>query len=176
MIGRLCFVLAVLASPFKSKLRLVDRVRNADGGRDLVKPLSLTTRLSFQINCQHEIAADQSPRQRGSNENTNGLLRQSFPSGTDLSVYSQTQLNKVARQLRWSKPGLRRALQAGNDELFRGSVRPGTRGVKRLRSIKHQDLLRCRWRTRTPDVCNPVSLSAHEWTGAGSAGCRKRPS
>jgi hypothetical protein len=123
MIGRLCFVLAVLASPFKSKLRLVDRVRNADGGRDLVKPLSLTTRLSFQIDCQHEIAADQSPRQRGSNENTNGLLRQYFPSGTDLSVYSQTQLNKVARQLRWSKPGLRRALQAGNDELFRGSVR-----------------------------------------------------
>ena len=66
---------------------------------DRGKELSDHRRFSLETDIDVYFCDPRSPWQRGSNENTNGLLRQYFPKGTDLSVYSQADLNRVARQL-----------------------------------------------------------------------------
>ena len=53
--------------------------------------------LSKRLNMDVWFADPYAPWQRGSNENTNGLLRQCLPKGTDLSTVSQTRLNDIAR-------------------------------------------------------------------------------
>jgi IS30 family transposase len=56
-------------------------------------------RLTMATNVDVYFCDSQSPWQRGSNENTNRLLRQYLPRGTNLSVHSQAKLSAIARQL-----------------------------------------------------------------------------
>jgi IS30 family transposase len=66
---------------------------------DRGKELADHQRFTLETNVDVYFCDPSSPWQRGSNENTNRLLRQYFPKGTDLSVHSQARLNAVARQM-----------------------------------------------------------------------------
>ena len=66
---------------------------------DRGKELADHKRFSLDTNIKVYFCDPRSPWQRGSNENTNGLLRQYFPKGMDLSNVDQNRLDAVARQL-----------------------------------------------------------------------------
>jgi len=66
-----------------------------DRGLEMAQHKSFTVATNVKV----YFCDPQSPWQRGSNENTNGLLRQYFPKRTDLSGYSQAELDQVALRL-----------------------------------------------------------------------------
>ncbi|TAL40952.1 MAG: IS30 family transposase [Salinibacterium sp.] len=66
---------------------------------DRGKEMADHKRFTLATDIQVYFCDPQNPWQRGTNENTNGLLRQYFPKGTEISSYSQAQLNAVARKL-----------------------------------------------------------------------------
>lgn len=84
---------------FTKKLRhvpaMLRKTLTYDRGKEMAEHEQLAQRLSLQI----FFADPHAPWQRGTNENTNGLLRQYLPKGTDLSAYTQRELNAIAHRL-----------------------------------------------------------------------------
>jgi IS30 family transposase len=88
-------VVAALSKHVRKLPATLRRSLTWDRGLEMAKHKSFTVDTNVKV----YFCDPQSPWQRGTNENTNGLLRQYFPKKTDLSVYSQADLNKVALRL-----------------------------------------------------------------------------
>jgi transposase, IS30 family len=88
-------VVAALSKHVRKLPASLRRSLTWDRGHEMAKHKSFTVATNVKV----FFCDPQSPRQRGTNENTNGLLRQYLPKKTDLSGYSQADLNKIALRL-----------------------------------------------------------------------------
>jgi IS30 family transposase len=88
-------VVAALAKHIGKLPQELRRSLTWDRGKEMAAHKSFTVATNVRV----YFCDPRSPWQRGTNENTNGLLRQYFPKGTDLSPFSQADLNKIALRL-----------------------------------------------------------------------------
>jgi IS30 family transposase len=88
-------VVAALSKHVRKLPATLRRSLTWDRGLEMAKHKEFTVATDVQV----YFCDPQSPWQRGTNENTNLLLRQYFPRGTDLSVHSQAHLNQIALRL-----------------------------------------------------------------------------
>lgn len=88
-------VVGALAKHVRSLPAELRRSLTWDRGKEMADHKAFTIATDVKV----YFCDPRSPWQRGSNENTNGLLRQYFPKGKDLSIYSQAYLNEIAQRL-----------------------------------------------------------------------------
>jgi len=105
-------VVGALSRHVRKLPRELRRSLTWDRGKEMADHKNFTVATNVQV----YFCDPRSPWQRGSNENTNGLLRQYFPRGTDLSVYSQAYLNRIALRLN-QRPRKTLAFQTPADKL-----------------------------------------------------------
>jgi len=88
-------VCAAIAAKITELPRQLARSLTWDQGREMTGHANFSIKTGLPV----YFCDPHSPWQRGSNENTNGLLRQYFPKGTDLATHDQSELDRVAAQL-----------------------------------------------------------------------------
>lgn len=89
----------LVAEAMIAKIRTLPAAMMKSVTWDQGREMAAHERITFETDVQIYFCDPHSPWQRGTNENTNGLLRQYFAKGTDLSVYTEEYLDFVAAQL-----------------------------------------------------------------------------
>lgn len=116
---------ATLAAAISAKIPEIPEILRRSLTWDQGSEMALHTQITEATGLPIYFCDPHSPWQRGTNENTNGLLRQYFPKGTDLSLYGPGWLDQVAAELN-SRPRKRLAWRTPAEELHRLLSDPST--------------------------------------------------